>query len=303
MTTRIRRHANRLRRTCIATFALVLALLAAMPAAAFTPYNGHWWNPAESGRGYNIDVRDGVLVLTVYAYKANGDAEWYLASGPLSTDLHQFSGTLDKYRNGQCISCAYAGRPTLAGNDGPVLLVFQSETAATLTLPGGRVTHIEPFFPPADAGAKLDGTYRLARTSIDYLGGPLVDTASGNFTASGTMVIAGNQVTQTLTIAVAGGTSTTLSMTGTFTDNGAYAVVAQNGVSNRITLVARAPTLVTALLSVIGGVQPFTEVDQWTRVPAAAAAVQVKDAPGPAVAPAPVGGAAAAGLAGLQPRR
>jgi hypothetical protein len=39
---------------------------------------GQWWNPDESGSGYNIDIRNGVLVMTVYSYQADGDAQWYL---------------------------------------------------------------------------------------------------------------------------------------------------------------------------------------------------------------------------------
>jgi len=64
--------------------------------------------------------------------------------GPLSPDGKNFIGTLDKYQGGQCIACAYSGRPTLVGNDGPVAITFNSPTSATMTLPGGRVTQIQP---------------------------------------------------------------------------------------------------------------------------------------------------------------
>jgi hypothetical protein len=63
----------------------------------------------------------------------------------MTNGQHNFTGTLDKYTGGQCISCAYSGRPTLAGNDGTVSIAFASETSATLTLPGGRTTQIQPF--------------------------------------------------------------------------------------------------------------------------------------------------------------
>jgi hypothetical protein len=114
-------------------------------ASAFQPRTGHWWNPAESGRGFNIDVQDGVLVVTVYTYQAGGAAQWYLSSGPMTNSGRNFTGTLDKYQGGQCISCGYAGRPTLVGNDGTISISFTSETAATLTLPGGRTTNIQPY--------------------------------------------------------------------------------------------------------------------------------------------------------------
>lgn len=112
--------------------------------ADLVPAVGLWWNPSESGTGYNIDVKHGVLVLTVYSFKANGDPEWYIATGPLTNGGRNFSGVLDKARGGQCISCAYGGPPVGNGNDGPVTISFTSPTAATMTLPGGRVINIQP---------------------------------------------------------------------------------------------------------------------------------------------------------------
>ena len=109
-----------------------------------TPAVGLWWNPSESGTGYNIDVKHGILVLTVYSFKTNGDSEWYIATGALTNGGRNFSGVLDKARGGQCISCPYSGPPVGNGNDGPVTISFTSPTAATMTLPGGRVINIEP---------------------------------------------------------------------------------------------------------------------------------------------------------------
>lgn len=123
----------------------IAMLLCATAAHAFQARTGQWWNSNESGSGYNIDIQNGVLVVTVFSYKPNGDSEWYLAAAALTNGGRSFSATLDKYRNGQCISCAYPGRPGAAGNDGTITINFTSETTATLTLPGGRVTAITPY--------------------------------------------------------------------------------------------------------------------------------------------------------------
>jgi len=121
-------------------FALAVALSQAPPSA--TPQPGLWWNPNESGSGYSLDFKNGTLVVTVYSYKPNGDPQWYVASGPLNGTT--FTATLDKYAAGQCISCAYSGRPTAVGNDGTITIEFASSTSATVSLPGGRVTQIQP---------------------------------------------------------------------------------------------------------------------------------------------------------------
>jgi hypothetical protein len=38
----------------------------------------------------------------------------------------------------------YQGMPSLMGNDGDLTITFTSPTAATMQLPGGRVTQIQP---------------------------------------------------------------------------------------------------------------------------------------------------------------
>jgi hypothetical protein len=143
-----------------AFLAAFLLVAIAGTAAAFQPRTGHWWNPDESGSGYNIDIQDGVLVITFYSYQVDGAAQWYLSSGAMTNDQQNFTGTLDKYVGGECISCPYAGRPTLVGNDGTVSIAFASETSATLTLPGGRITQIQPFnFATGDPPTGLLGEW------------------------------------------------------------------------------------------------------------------------------------------------
>ena len=130
-------------------FAGTVASVPATPAptdAIITPEKGLWWDPAEDGTGYQFDVKHGVLVMTMYTYEAGGHSEWYLAAGPLVSNgaATTFTSTLDKYRGGQCVSCPYTGRPTLAPNDGSITITFTSSTSATVNLPGNRVSHIQP---------------------------------------------------------------------------------------------------------------------------------------------------------------
>jgi hypothetical protein len=112
---------------------------------AFTPVTGLWWNPNESGSGYNIEVHHGVMVVTMYSYVAGGDPQWYLVVGNLANAGSGVgaTGTLDKYRGGQCASCMYQ-MPTKMGNDGGITFTFTSPTTATVQLPGGRITDIQP---------------------------------------------------------------------------------------------------------------------------------------------------------------
>ena len=112
---------------------------------AFTPTTGLWWNPDESGTGYNIQVQRGVLVATMYSYTPAGDPVWYIASGSMinAGSGVMVTGSLDKFRGGQCASCMYQ-LPSAMGSDGGITITFTSPTAATIQLPGGRVTEIQP---------------------------------------------------------------------------------------------------------------------------------------------------------------
>ena len=120
-------------------------LSASVPGSPLVPAVGLWWNPAEDGTGYNFDVKHGVLVMSMFTYEAvTGHSEWYVAAGPLTNNGTTFTGTLDKYRGGQCLTCPYTGRPTLVGNDGTVTIRFTSPTSAVVNLPNNRVSPIQP---------------------------------------------------------------------------------------------------------------------------------------------------------------
>lgn len=115
-------------------------------ALPFTPFNGMWWNPDESGTGYNLQVQRGVMVVSMFSYTPAGDPVWYYAPGRLvrSGNGVAMTGTLDRYRGGQCASCAYT-RPSTGGNDGAFSIDFSSPTQALMRLPGGRTTRIQPL--------------------------------------------------------------------------------------------------------------------------------------------------------------
>jgi len=130
--------------TIAALFVAFTAGAYSVSAGAFTPRTGHWFNSNESGSGYNIDIQDGTLVVTIFSYKTTGDSEWYISSGPMAAGQSIFTGTLLAVRGGQCISCTYVA-PSSTISSGSITINFTSETSATVSLPGGRVTSIQPF--------------------------------------------------------------------------------------------------------------------------------------------------------------
>jgi len=122
-----------------------MALSATVTAAsAFQPHTGHWFDATQPGTGFNLDIQNGVLVLTYYSYQPAGPAQWYLSAGPMGNGQRSYVGPLDKYVNGQCPTCAYKA-PVSAGSEGTISINFVNETTASVTLPGGRATIIHPY--------------------------------------------------------------------------------------------------------------------------------------------------------------
>ena len=61
-------------------------------------YSGHWWNPSQSGQGFQFSQKGSVFYGTWYTYDADGNATWYLFVGEMtgansaSADVSRFTG-------------------------------------------------------------------------------------------------------------------------------------------------------------------------------------------------------------------
>ncbi len=131
-------------RQTLFVFFLLLATVFGRPASAFTPENGFWWNAAEAGRGFTIEIQDNFLFMIGYVYRQDGSSTFVTTQGLMQGNA-AFQGVLDTFSNGQCIGCAYTGFPNIQpGASGPVSIIFTSETTATMTWNGG-VTPLTRF--------------------------------------------------------------------------------------------------------------------------------------------------------------
>ena len=115
-------------------------------APSIVPENGLWIVTAEdtgaSGRGFQIEQRNGVLVLTYYGYRNDGGGMWTLTSGSMGGST--FSGTMDTYTGGTVLGGAYKAAAD-TGNAGSVTINFTSPTAGTITFPGEPAKAIKKF--------------------------------------------------------------------------------------------------------------------------------------------------------------
>lgn len=111
--------------------------------AATAAETGWWWNAAESGRGYFLEVQGNTLSATSYMYDAVGDALWYLTSGTVTGTT--FQSQWNRFANGQSLTGAYVEPIIIDDRVGTVTIEFTDTTNATLTLPDGRQIPITRF--------------------------------------------------------------------------------------------------------------------------------------------------------------
>ena len=99
--------------------------------AEFQP-TGWWWNPAESGRGFSLEVQGDTMFLAGFMYDNNGKPVWYISSGKMVTPT-QFVGPLQQISGGQTIGGPYHF-PTTFTTVGTVTIDFASFEQGTVTL-------------------------------------------------------------------------------------------------------------------------------------------------------------------------
>lgn len=137
-------------------FCLLVLLLPGLAAARLHDYSDHWFNPANSGWGLQLEQHDESAYALLYTYNADGSATWYV-----SADLHVIA-----YNSG--------GQPALSGTLTQVRRppgggALQGQTVGTLD--------ISPIGPDsARVSYTLDGVeheepvQRMAQTAPDLSG-------------------------------------------------------------------------------------------------------------------------------------
>lgn len=129
-------------------FGLCAAL--SLPAQAFTPESGWWWNPDEPGVGYNIEIQDNYMFVAAYTYQATGNpraATFFTAQGLMQNNNTFTTSEVNTFQNGTCPTCGTYTAPQTVPATGalrPLRIEFDTETTAVLNW-GGFDVPIERF--------------------------------------------------------------------------------------------------------------------------------------------------------------
>ncbi|TWO66682.1 hypothetical protein FN976_26590 [Caenimonas sedimenti] len=132
-------------------FALSAAQLPSQPEgqrSAVQPETGIYWNPAESGRGYTIEMLNGIANVGVFHYDSSGQPVWNLVSAGLPVNATAL-GDFAAYRGGQTLAGAYTAPDRLADSSRFELRVLTACTAQ-IAFPGLPPVDVQRFsFNPA----------------------------------------------------------------------------------------------------------------------------------------------------------
>jgi hypothetical protein len=168
----------------VSAFALLLILFT-KAALGVVPEQGLWWNPAESGRGYGIELQDDYLFLTYYAYGAAGQSAFFTSGGRYSAITNSADLDFATFSNGQCFGCTYQGRPT-GSLLGSARVSFSSPMTGELRLPGGVTIPIQrQLFFGNEARTNLYGTWHLTSGTLGIYFGELLWVQSADDSLAG----------------------------------------------------------------------------------------------------------------------
>lgn len=119
------------------------------------PKSGFWFNPERPGSGFTLEVQDGLLVGALYAYRPDGNAQWYLFNGRLaelgrSAYTLGLSTELERFEGGMCLNCSYSF-PNYVLGTGRISIEFTQRNYGSYTIDGGERQFIVPLITGVDA--------------------------------------------------------------------------------------------------------------------------------------------------------
>ncbi|QOC21482.1 hypothetical protein IC757_10495 [Wenzhouxiangella sp. AB-CW3] len=106
---------------------------------AFHPVDGWWWNPQESGRGFNIEMQDDEMFIAAFHYAPDGSALWWVANGRYNDATGRMSGEFVEFAGGQCPGCPYSAPGVVSGAGSTVTIDFHSAVHATVQWDGESI--------------------------------------------------------------------------------------------------------------------------------------------------------------------
>ena len=97
------------------------------------PESGWFWNAAEGGRGYAIEVQNGQMFMAMFHYAADGSPTWQVVQNNMDSNGNITGADFLKYANGQTLTSPYVS-PAAPVVDGAVSTSFGNPCGGALTI-------------------------------------------------------------------------------------------------------------------------------------------------------------------------
>lgn len=113
------------------------------------PETGLWYNPDQSGTGFNLDFQNGIMAGYYYGYDINGEPEWYLVTNKLIRSekpgvMWELEVQPERYTGGNCLGCEY--KPPANIELLPAIKIeFLQRAYAKVTLSDGMIQFMIPI--------------------------------------------------------------------------------------------------------------------------------------------------------------
>lgn len=130
-------------RKMLAAFLLLLCSFGAQAQLLAPPLSGFFWNPAEPGKGWALDVQDDLVFVAHYTFQPGSPASvFYTTVGRWDYVNRRFSGDLLEFTGGPCLTCG--PRQSTPRSLGTATFQFVNRDQGSITFQG-RTTPIVRF--------------------------------------------------------------------------------------------------------------------------------------------------------------
>jgi hypothetical protein len=147
------------------------------------PEPGLWYNPDQSGSGFNLEFQNGHMAGFHYTYDAEGNPQWYLLNQALVRSetegvMWEVEVQPEHYTGGNCPTCDYQAPGSPEYLDA-IRIEFLQRAYARLTLSNGSVQYLVPIQYGSSGNAYFEEITPYVLPNLEP--GPFVTLWSLNF--------------------------------------------------------------------------------------------------------------------------
>lgn len=153
----------------LAMFSLLLATSAHAQYLS-APKPGFFWNPAEPGKGWAIEVQDNLVFIASYTFQPSGiQSVFYTTIGTWDGINKRVTGDLLEFTGGPCLNCGPANPSSR--NLGTITFEFPTRDSGTVVFQGRRTPVVRLLYKyVAEARSLLSGVWHTTKGDGAYFG-------------------------------------------------------------------------------------------------------------------------------------